>query len=232
MENYLDVANSPWMWVMAVPVVFMAGFQGVIFLKKALNASKSGAVNLTQEQCKKAFKVGAISAIGPAISVFIVMIALIAVIGAPMAWLRLSIIGAAPTELTAATMGAKAMGVEFGSPEYNLQTFSSSVWTMSLNGVGWLLFCGLFTNKLGGLQGKVAGGDKKMMGLICTAAVLGTSGYLLSGHLLAGGPRLVAGVSAALAMALLERISKNIPKLKEYNLGIAMIIGMAAAVII
>lgn len=232
MGNYLEIANSPWMWLMAVPVVALTGVQGYIFAKKALNASKSGAVNLTIDQCKKAFKVGAISAIGPAVSVFIVMIALIAVIGAPMAWLRLTIIGAAPTELTAATMGAKAMGVEFGSSAYNLETFASSVWTMSLNGVGWLLFCGLFTHKLGGLQDKVAGGDKKLMGLICTAAVLGTSGYLLSGHVLAGGPRLIAGIAAAVAMALLERISKNMPKLKEYNLGIAMIIGMTAAVII
>ena len=232
MGSYLEIANSPWMWVAAIPVVVVTAIQGFIFAKKAINASKTGAVNLTGEQCRKAFKVGAISAIGPAVSVFIVMIALIAVIGAPMAWLRLSIIGAAPTELTAATMGAKAMGVEFGSPEYNLTTFASSVWTMSLNGIGWLLFCGLFTHKLGGLQDKVAGGDKKLMGVISTAAVLGTAGYLLSGHVLAGGPRLIAGIVAAIAMAVLERASNNMPTLKEYNLGIAMIIGMAAAVII
>lgn len=232
MSDYLEVANDPWMWVMAIPLVLIVGFQAITFTKKSFNASKVNAVNLTKKQCIQAFRVGAISAIGPAVSVFIVMVALMAVIGGPMAWLRLATIGAAPTELTAANMGAEAMGIEFGSPEYDLTAFSSSVWTMTLNGLGWLVFCGLFTHKLGSLKDKVAGGDSQLMGLIASAAVLGTAGYLLSGHLLAGGGRLWAGVVAAVAMALLERISANLPKLREYNLGIAMIIGMTVGVIV
>lgn len=232
MSDYLQVANDPWMWVMAIPLVLIVGFQAVTFTKKSFNASKVKAVNLTKQQCIKAFRVGAISAIGPAVSVFIVMVALMAVIGGPMAWLRLSTIGAAPTELTAANMGAEALGIEFGSPEYDLTAFSSSVWTMTLNGCGWLIFCGLFTHKLGSLKDKVAGGDSQLMGLIASAAVLGTAGYLLSGHLLAGEGRLWAGIVAALAMALLERVAKNLPKLKEYNLGIAMIIGMTVGVLV
>lgn len=232
MKDYLQIANDPWMWVMAVPIVVLTGIQGVIFAKKAMHASEVKAVDLSKEQCFKAFKVGAISAIGPAVSVFIVMLGMMAVIGGPMSWLRLSIIGAAPTELTAATMGAKAMGVEFGSPEYDIKTFASSVWTMSLNGCGWLLFCGLFTHKLGAIKDKVAGGNTRLMGEICGAAVLGTSGYLLTGHLLAGGSRFLAGIAAAISMVLLEKFSDKSPKLKEYNLGIAMVIGMAIAVII
>ncbi len=43
--------------------------------------------------------------------------------------------GAAPTELTASTIGAKAMGIEFGSPEYDVTAFASSVWTMTLMAV-------------------------------------------------------------------------------------------------
>ena len=53
---------------------------------------------------------GLISAIGPALGVFIVMVGLMASIGGPMAWLRLSIIGAAATELSAANIGAEACG--------------------------------------------------------------------------------------------------------------------------
>lgn len=232
MKDYLEVANDPWMWVMAMPVIILAGAQGVVFAKKAIQTSETNVVNLTREQCLTAFRVGAVSAIGPAVSVFIVMLGLMAVIGGPLAWMRLSIIGAAPTELTAATIGAKAMGVEFGSPEYGIEAFASSVWTMSLNGCGWLLFCGLFTHRLGALQDKVAKGDTRLMGDISGAAVLGTAGYLLTGHLLAGGSRLWAGVAAAVSMAILDKVSDNMPKLKEYNLGIAMVIGMAIAVII
>lgn len=231
-NGYLEIANDPWMWLMATPVVILTGAQGIIFAKKAFNASEAKVVNLTKEQCVKSFKVGAISAIGPSVSVFIVMLGLMAVIGGPLSWLRLSIIGAAPTELTAATMGAKAMGVEFGSPQYDINAFASSVWTMTLNGCGWLLFCGLFTHKLGALKDKVAGGDINLLIQISGAAVVATAGYLLTGHLIAGGPRLYAGVTAAISMALLDIVSKKMPKIKEYNLGISMLIGMTVAVLI
>ena len=61
---------------------------------------------------------------------------------------------------------------------------------------------------------------------------MGTAGYLLTGHLLAGGARMIAGITAAVSMAILMHLSNKVPKLKEYNLGIAMVIGMTIAVLI
>lgn len=232
MGNYLDAANDPWMWLMCAPIVLMTVFQAFIFTKKAFNASDVGAVNLTRKQCIQAFRTGMISAVGPAVAVFIVMLGLMSVIGGPMSWFRLSVIGAAPTELTAATIGGQAMGVEFGSAEYGLTAFSASVWTMTLNGIGWLLFCGLFTHRLGVIKDKVAGGDVNLLTEIAGAAVLGTAGYLLTGHLIAGGARMISGIVAAIVMAILIKLSDRIPRLKEYNLGIAMVIGMAVGVLV
>ena len=57
-----------------------------------------------------AFRTGLITAIGPSIAVFIVMVGMMSVVGGPVTWLRLAVIGAAPTELTAATIGAEAVG--------------------------------------------------------------------------------------------------------------------------
>ncbi len=161
------------------------------------------------------------------------MIAMMAVIGGPFTWLRLSFIGAAPTELTASTIGAKAMGVEFGSPpEYDVTAFASSVWTMTLNGCGWLLFCGLFTHKLDKLQDKIAGGDTALMGQICGAAILGTASYLVMSNSKAGIDRFVAALVSAIVMIILDKVSEKAPKLKEYNLGISMLIGMFVAVLV
>ena len=230
MKDYLEIANDPMLWIMAIPAVAMVGVQAYLFSKRAFSAS--GATSLTKEQCKKAFKVGAVSAIGPSLSVFVVMIAMMAVIGGPITWLRLSFIGAAPTELTASTIGAKAMGVEFGSPEYDVTAFASSVWTMTLNGCGWLIFCGLFTHKLDKLQDKIAGGHTALMGQICGAAILGTASYLVMSNSKAGIDRFVAALVAAIAMVILDKVSDKAPKLKEYNLGISMLIGMFVAVLV
>ncbi|NLL36139.1 MAG: DUF5058 family protein [Fretibacterium sp.] len=225
--HYLEIANDPMMWVMAIPVVSLVAIQAWLFTVRSYKSAPL--VNLSHQQCRQAFKVGAVSAIGPAVAVFIVMVSMMAVVGAPMTWQRLAIIGAAPTELTATTMGAKAMGIEVGSPEYDVTAFASSVWTMALNGCGWLVFCGLFTHKMDKVMHKVTGGSMRLMAEVCGAAVLGTSGYLATAQSMISSPHLSAVIAAALSMALLGRFS---PKwLKEYELGIAMIIGMVAAII-
>ena len=216
-SNYLKVANDPMLWVVVIPTVIMVAVQAYLFSKRAYKASE--VTSLSKADCNKAFRVGAISAIGPSLSV---------------------IIGAAPTELTAATIGAKAMGVEFGSPEYGITQFASSVWTMALNGCGWLLFCGLFTHKLSDLQDKVAGGDPGLMAEICGAAVLGTASYLVISNSVKnidGADKFAvdmfgAAVVSAISMVVLHKLSDKIPKLKEYNLGISMILGMIVGVII
>lgn len=237
-KSYLEVANDPILWIIAIPIVLLVAIQAFLFTKRAYEAAKL--TDLSKDDCNTAFRVGAISGIGPSLSVFVVMVALMAVIGGPISWMRLSVIGAAPTELTASTMGAKAMGVEFGSPEYGITEFAASVWTMALNGCGWLLFCGLFTHKLNDLQDKVAGGNPKLMSDICGAAVLGTASYLVisnSVEIIDGlnkfaGDMFGAALIAAMAMVILEKISDKIPKIKEYSLGIAMVLGMVTGVII
>lgn len=212
---------------MCLPAVLIVGVQAWLFSRRAYIAAPS--VGLTSEQCTKAFKVGAMSAIGPSLAIFIVMIGMMAVIGAPVTWLRLSFIGAATTELTATTIGAKAMGVELNSAEYGLIAFAASTWTMTLNGCGWLVFCGLFTDKMSGLMKKLTGGNIAVMSEICGAAVLGTASYLAADQGFRSSPHLAAVITAIVTMCLLIRFA---PKwLREYNLGIAMLAGMAAAVI-
>lgn len=225
----MNIANCLGLWLTAIPAVFIVGLQAYIFSKKAYKAAPL--CGLTHKQCNKAFRVGATSAVGPAMAVFIVMVGMMAVIGGPMTWLRLSFIGAAPTELTATTIGAKAMGVELGSAGYDLTAFTASVWTMTLNGCGWLLFCGLFTHRLDKVMAKFTGGNMKIMAEVCGAAVLGTASYLAADQALKSSPGLAAVFSSAVTMVLLIKISEKHPKLKEYNLGIAMIVGMVCAVI-
>jgi hypothetical protein len=146
-----------------------------------------------------------------------------------MAWMRLAVIGAAPTELTAATLGADAMGVKFGGEGYTLQVMAVSWWTMAINGVGWLLLVGLFAHKLEDVREKVGGGDTKWLGILSTAAMIGVFGYLNSRNLTAVSGPLVAAVTGAVSMVLLLQVAKKMPQIKEYTLGIAMLIGMFAA---
>lgn len=234
-KSYLQAANDPILWIICIPLVFLVAVQAFLFTRRAMNAASVTA--LEKKQCYQAFRVGATSAIGPSLSVFVVMVAMMGVIGGPVTWLRLSMIGAANTELTASQLGARAMGVEFGSAEYGITEFANSVWTMALNGCGWLIFCGLFTDKLEILQDKVAGGDTELMQKICGAAVLGTASFLvaLNSKSVTGGiaaDKLAASIVAAIAMVVFSNIAKKAPRLREYALGLSMIIGMIVGVLV
>ena len=103
-----------------------------------------------------------------------------AAIGSPMSWLRLSIIGAAATELAAATNGATAAGVTFVGEGYTLMILAVSWFAMALNGAGWLVSTGLFTPLLEDLRAKVSGGDIKWLGVMSAACSIGIFGYLLT----------------------------------------------------
>lgn len=232
--DYLNVANAWILWAGCLPVVVIVALQAIIFTKRAQESAKI--VGLTDSETKKAFKVGAVSAVGPALGVFVVMLGLMAVIGGPLAWMRLAIIGAAPTELAAANMAAKAMNTELGSPDYGIVHFANAAWVMALNGSAWLVTTGLFSDKLEKITKRVSGGDSKKLGIIAVAAMCGAFSYLFGTELVKGlKPEtrafMISGIAAAIAMLILDKLAKKYPKLLEYNLGFAMIAGMLAAVV-
>lgn len=235
MNNVKEVSNSLPLWLSVVPVVIAVLCEAIIFTKKAKKAGNL--VDLSEEDSKRAFRVGATAAIGPSLGVFIVMLGLMSAIGAPISWQRLSIIGAAPTELAAANMAAKAQNVTLGSDTYNLVNFANAAWVMALNGSAWLFTSGLFTDKLDKISHKVTGGDTKKLGILSVTAMCGAFGYFAVNEFVKGlepgnAPIIAAVVASSLSMGLLTKLGKKYPKLGEFSLGLAMIIGMIAAVIV
>lgn len=227
----LKIANGIGPWITAGFIVALVVIQSILYTKLAYKTAEK--LKMKKETCAKAFKVGMVTAIGPVIAIFIIMVGLMSVIGAPMAWMRLSIIGAAPTELTAAKVGADAVGASFGGANYDINALASSWWTMAINGCGWLLMVGLFASKLEILREKVSGNDTKWLALLTGGATLGAFGYLNSASVVKGGGDLVAVIAGALTMMVFGFVIPKYPKLKalkEYTLGIAMLVGVFLAV--
>jgi hypothetical protein len=230
MEMVLQVANEFGVWIACSLMVVLTLIQALLYYKQLFVAAKT--VNVSESQLKQAFKTGAVTAIGPVIAIFIIMVGLMSVIGAPMAWMRLAVIGAAPTELTAAQVGADAVGVPFGGEGYDLYAMASSWWTMAINGVGWLLLVGLFAHKLEDLREKVSEGNTVWLGILSSAAMIGVFGYLNSRSIIQKGGPLIAAIAGGVFMVLLLQVAKKIPAIKEYILGIAMLAGMTVAILL
>ncbi len=77
--NYLQISNLPIMWVLCSFTVIIAALQALLFIRTANKATKE--CNINPEIPKQAFRIGLVSAIGPALGVFIVMVGLMSAIG-------------------------------------------------------------------------------------------------------------------------------------------------------
>ncbi len=228
-EELLLAANDTALWLIAFAVVSVVAVQAGCYIRLAFSEARK--IGFPREKCYLALRAGATSAVGPSIAVLIVMVGMISMVGAPISWLRLSVIGAAPTELTAATVGAQAYGVEFGSPEYDIMAMATSWWTMTINGIGWLLVVAVFAHRLERVRERVGGGDPRWLAILSGAAMLGCFAFLNSRSIIAGGGRPVAAVAGGVAMVVFLLISKRASWLKEVSLGLAMLAGMAAAML-
>ena len=233
--DYLAISNLPIFWLLAGVTVIVSAVQAILYVRQANKATKE--CHLDPQLPRQAFKIGLISAIGPACGVFIVMVGLRSAIGGPIAWQRLSIIGAAATELSAATMGATAAGVTLGGEGYTLTVLAVSWFAMALNGAGWLVFTGVATPALEKLRDKMSGGDMGWLAAMSAACSIGIFGYLNANQMVSSGPSIAVGptvavLTGALSMMGIGRfIVPKHPKLAEYSLGIAMIVGIACAIL-
>lgn len=233
--NALEVANSPAVWALAAIAVVAVIIEIILFFRLAGKSAKLGEVNLTKKQCNRALRAGVVSAIGPAFGVFIVMIGLVAVLGGPISWLRLSVIGGATTELTAASVGVKAAGGDI-TQALSMVQLSNAWWTMTINACGWLIVTWLFASRMEKVRHKIGGGDSRWMEIFSSAATLGIFGafcseYLVNGIKSADYKVILVMAVSALAMWGLLYLSKRYKWLKEYSLGIAMVAGIASSML-
>ncbi|WP_072710328.1 DUF5058 family protein [Lacicoccus alkaliphilus] len=222
----MSLANSPVLWIIALFIIGMVIFQAIIFYRIAKEAAPAAGLN--QEEVKRAARTGFISSIGPSFGIAIVIISLLALLGSPITLMRIGIVGSAATETAAAQIGANAFGVDLGGDGFNMQAFTTMVWTMCLGGMGWLLFTLFFTKSLGKTESKVRKKNPKVMAVVSLAAMLGAFGYLLTEQMVNGLNYAVAAVVSLTIMVVIMKVADrtNISWLREWSLGISMVFGM------
>ncbi|MDR1921154.1 MAG: DUF5058 family protein [Candidatus Adiutrix sp.] len=229
--NYLDIANSLWMWLAAGLAIAVVLVQAFIFARKSYRTGLE--IGLSREQMNGAIKSSVITAFGPSIVVLTAMIALLVSLGGPISWMRLSFIGSAMFEMMAASFGAQAMGVTIGSDQMTGLAFANAVWTMTLGALGWIIFATLSADKMDKVQKKFSGSDAKLMGVIASGAILAAFGANSAAHLIALNERTAACIVGGLVMMVLNKLAdlKNIKWLREWALFFALLGGMTAAVV-
>jgi len=236
--EYLKTANSPLMWLFCIPGVLLVVVQAVLFVRKALQSAPDAGVS--KEQIRSAVKSSAVTSIGPSIVIVLGAVSLIASVGGPLAWMRLAYIGAVMYELPAANIGAAAAGSTLGTNDMTMAAFANAAWVMCVCCLGWIIISALFTDKIGTLQEKVAGNNKKVMAAISAGGCMGAFAYQCFTRLFPGtnlidftSPQvwsMGAGMACIVVLSLYEK-KRKAKWVSQFGMTIAMVFGMLVGVL-
>ena len=216
----MKIANGLPMWIACGIPVCVVLIQAITFLRKAYKAGDK--VGLTKTQMKEAIRSGAITSIGPSIVIL------------PVAWMRLSLIGAVMFESTAANMGTSSVGVTLGVDAMTPEALTMAIWTMVIGSIGWVLFATFAANRMEKVQTKISGNNAKRLSMISVAAVIGVFSAMSASHLVRMDKNSLACVLGALIMAVMMIITEKfqMKRLKEWNLTIAILGSMIITALI
>lgn len=222
--DFLSIANSPALWIIAAICVGTVITQGALYVRMALKNAKP--LGISKKECFSAVRSGAIAAIGPSIANALSTISLVAIVGAPIAWIRLSMIGNAATESGAASIGAMAAGTSLGSADFGIQAMSVVWLTMAINGCGWLVMTLLFNHRMGQVRDKISGGDKIWLAIFQATSMIGIISYSLTSYTVKLDASALAAVVGCITGVGALMLSRKVPKLKEWTFGISILAGV------
>ena len=231
MENYFDIANSPILWFITFLAIALILFQVIMFLKKSFIAGEK--LGLEKKTMHTAFKVGAISAIGPSMVLMIGMVSLLVVMGGPTALMRLVYIGNIAYELLAVEFASNAYGVSANASNLPAEVFSVALWCMSIGCIGWIVVTAAFTDKMEKIKERLSKNNNasKLLPALSTAAMLGAYGYLTANYAISFDKNTISLFVGFFVMLLMLYIykKKKFRWANEWGLTIAMVSGMVVA---
>lgn len=230
---YTEVANQGWLYAVVAAILLAVLVQTLVFMKKAWKRALE--LGVKPELAKKSISVGFGVSVMPTVAVLVVLFTLIPLLGGPLAWFRLSVIGSATFETMASQWAVTGVGEEFVIGGFSVNAWIAAAWVCTIAGITnilWMAFackpCDLAFNKM---TGKV---DMKWIGILGTCAIMGIMGYLSVSETKNAQKRVIFLVSFVCSF-LISLLIKRIPalkKLKDWNLSISLIVGMLVACLI
>lgn len=234
----MEFSVNHWLlYVIVGGILLLVLGQSVFFLVRAWKAGKECGISV--KKMRKTVISSAIFTIAPAISILMGMITLTNMLGVPLPWLRLSVIGALTYEVPAAEAAAKASGVPEGTTAaVTGDQYINIAIVMTLGIVVSLILVPIFCKKIQSGVEFLKNRDSKWGDIIITSLFMGMisafTGLIFNdvqSGLVGWIPVFVMLVSA-LVMALIALVMKltKWKWLTDYALPISMLSAMAASI--
>lgn len=240
--SYSQMVNSWPMYLICGSILVFLAVMCVVMICKSITLSKS--LEMDSQVIRRVIVSSATFTVLPAVSVLIGMIALSGTLGVPMAWLRLSVIGALQYELQVTDISLQALGYHgiADLTQMSASDFGTVALVMAVGIIGGLVCCIFFLkrylNKVQGQSRKES--SKPGFGAFATVAMfIGLCSAYFGAYI--GDvvhnqnylPLIIACISGV-SMLVFEGLRhwKKWEWLDNFSVATSMLIGMVAAVFI
>lgn len=225
MENYLEVANSGAMYAVAtIIVLFVLAMSGTMMLM-AIKRGKE--IGVTSKQVWAVVRSVSVMSVLSSISIALGFFTLAPILGIPVPWARLSIIGSYTVEASCAKVGAAAAGAaELGGAGFTAEAFAAAVWAMTFGTLWYLLVTPFALKKLKTSVSKSTGKDQKWAAIFGNSIMISLIGIFAAQDFIKGGDaRLTVIISGLITVAMGYGMMKckKLSFLKEFGLPFTLI---------
>lgn len=228
---YTEICNAAWMILYVGALLLAVILQCLIFMKKAWKHGLE--IGLNNNQIKKGLTTGISISIMPTLPVLLVLFSLMPLLGTPLPWLRLSIIGSAYYETYAASTALECVGESLQLNGYTANGWVAAAWVMTIGGSACVLWSSLAIKPISMIYEKAEKIDMKLVLTIGSGCLAGVMAYVSVsyGFSAMSTKGVVFCISFAVG-AILVILHNKMPKAKwmtDYLMTISMLIAMAAA---
>lgn len=232
--SYTEICNSLWMFLYVGALLLAVIVQCLIFMKKAWAHGLE--IGLSNAQIKKGLTTGITISIMPTLPVLLVLLSLMPLLGTPLPWLRLSIIGSAYYETYAATTALECVGEVFEVGNYSAAGWIAAAWVMTIGGSACVLWSSITIKPISMIYEKAEKIDMRLVLSIGAGCLAGVMAYVsVSYGFSAMSTKGVVFLVSFAVGALLVFLHHKLPKAKwlsDYLMTISMLVAMAVACLI
>jgi len=218
------------MWLFTVLVIGTVIVQSLLFLRLALNFNKKHKL-ITKEETKGAIRTSIISTIA---TTFIPVntLALIALVGSAVTYMRVGVIGASGMELLLAQIGTSTAGVEFNTPEFTTNILVLCLFCMAFGSAPYAINCILMLKPLDKMveKEKASGNKVSFSDYMAKGALVGVLASLALDRTYNNPVKQVAFLFALVLVIVVSELARK--KNKSSMRGLLTPIGMLTAMLV
>lgn len=234
--DYKKLANSTEMCALVALVILVVTVQAFLFIRKAYKRGQE--LGMEKSTLKRAMTNSAILSIVPSLPIIVMMLALSVPLGKYFPWLRLSVVGSAMYEGTAANVAVQTMGlIDISDPNITPKIFVIVMFVMTTGIIWGILFNIFFMKHLDQFSKKMkekphtAGFIKYFSAALFSAMILTLSAPYVAN--VKNFSSIVAFLAAGATTLICNKIAKVTNKsiISDFSMPIALILGMAAVIV-